>query len=152
MRSLFSHPVRRATQKLRDGFECFATLKDVFFAMELKDPEVFEVYKLCPNQVYEIQDIEDLVLGVFQIDNERDFALFPRKNSRVQCGRKGKSSDECVLRGGIYHMLTLPTNWPEGENTNIILKGLTFEAPRNGPLLFGPDQIKFVDCIWRVGG
>lgn len=120
--------------------------------MELKDPEVFEVYKLCPNQVYEIQNPDDLVDGVFLNDNERDFALFPRKNSRVQCGRKGRSSDNCVLRGGIYQFLTIEFNWPEAENTNIVIKGLTFEAPRVGVLLFGPDQVKFVDCVWRVGG
>ena len=116
--------------------------------MELKDPEVLEVYSICPNKVYEIQF--PLEQGLFVPEKEEDFALFPRKNSHIQCGREGKSSDNCVLRGGQYHILTFASNWPEGANTNIVIQGLTFDLPRAGPLLVGPDHIKFIDCVWRV--
>jgi len=101
---------------------------------------------LCPDTFY---DIGDLIPGIGILGGQAP--IVPRSNTYIKCGEDGKSSNNCILRGGGFSVLSLPVFFSQDLYTsNVVLEGLTFQSQNvNGAFLGNPGDITFLDCIWQ---
>jgi hypothetical protein len=84
---------------------------------------------ICPNTTIDIGIPGDATFTTFV---NGDFPLSSLLNDvSVQCGLDGKSSNNCVLNGGLYQLITTPANpfLPNPVTTNNLkIKGITFSG------------------------
>jgi hypothetical protein len=126
---------------------CYSNLTEIEDLVSLKSPFVVETYTLCPDTTY--------IMGSFDatananIDGWRP--IFTRANTIFQCGADGKSSNNCVITGGVYQLMHEVLTFNGEIKDNVVIKGITFEdATTGGILLAAPGDITFIDCIFRV--
>lgn len=95
-------------------------------------------YTLCPNTFIVLDEQET-----------RTF-LVPRINSRIRCGRTGRSSNNCTLSGGKTQVSVLFESLEVYQN-NFVIEGLTFESSRGASsFLAAPGVIEYHDCVFKV--
>jgi hypothetical protein len=116
---------------------CFTDLNVVSAQVAAKTGYKVETFTLCPNTVYKIgDDVPPLTL---------------RQNTRYICGADGNSSNNCVLTGGQFQIISMYGSFDKEVKSNIVLKGITFENGHvAGALLVAPGDVLFDDCIFRV--
>ena len=125
---------------------CFADLSEVADRVAAKNGYQVETYTLCPNTIYKIGST-----GTGTIVEGGSPPLTLRQNTRYICGSDGKSSNNCVLTGGQFQLLSLYNAFDFEIKSNIVLKGITFENGQTaGVLLVAPGDVIFDDCIFRV--
>ena len=125
---------------------CFDDLNEVSARVAAKNGYQVETYTLCPNTVYKIGSA-----GSGSIFEDGFPPLTLRQNTRYICGSDGKSSNNCVLSGGQYQLLSMFSTFDYEIKSNIVLKGITFENGQTaGVLLVAPGDVIFDDCIFRV--
>ena len=125
---------------------CFADLSEVADRVAAKNGYQVETYTLCPNTIYKIGST-----GTGTIVEGGSPPLTLRQNTRYICGSDGKSSNNCVLTGGQFQLLSLYNAFDYEIKSNIVLKGITFENGQTaGVLLVAPGDVIFDDCIFRV--
>jgi hypothetical protein len=127
---------------------CFRNLDDLYTAIVNKETFAVETFILCPNTVYNV--------GFLNSTNDYEGGgppIYMRENSKILCGDDGSSANNCVLRGGGFHVIsTLNLFFEVDEDPiNVLVSGITFDAPAgNGVLLVSPGEIIFNDCMFRV--
>ena len=125
---------------------CFTDLNLVAARLQTKNAFQVETFTLCPNTVYKIG-----FLGSGGITEDGFPALTLRQNTRYICGADGKSSNNCVITGGQFQLISTYTSFGNEVKSNIILKGITFQHGQTaGVLLVAPGDVLFEDCIFRV--
>ena len=125
---------------------CFTDLNEVSARVAAKNGFQVESYTLCPNTVYKIGSA-----GTGTVFEDGFPPLTLRQNTRFICGSDGKSSNNCVLTGGQFQLLSLYNAFDFEIKSNIVLKGITFENGQTaGVLLVAPGDVIFDDCIFRV--
>ena len=126
---------------------CYANLTEVEDLVKLKNPFLVETYILCPNTIYRMGTFD---VTTYQIQNGFP-PIYTRSNSLYQCGEDGKSSNNCVITGGEYHVFHEYASYNRENKVNVVMKGLTFENASGGGLIIAaPGDIAFIDCIFRV--
>jgi hypothetical protein len=86
----------------------------------------------------------------FKIENG-SLPILTRSNSIYQCGEDGKSSNNCIITGGEYHVFHEYVSYGKENKVNVVMKGLTFEDANGGGLIIAaPGDITFIDCVFRV--
>lgn len=125
---------------------CYADLNQVAARIEAKNAFQVETYTLCPNTVYKIG-----YPGSNGLTEDGFPALSLRQNIRYICGADGKSSNNCVITGGKYQLISTLSMFNGEVKSNIIIKGVTFQNGQTaGVLLVAPGDVYFEDCIFRV--
>jgi hypothetical protein len=96
------------------------------------------VYTLCPKLGFD---------GSQQLT-----PLLPR--TYVVCGRKGSSTDECVIQGGSTQVLLIDTASTSSISRRLfVLQGLTFFGSQDmsiAALASNSTRAEFIDCHWKV--
>jgi hypothetical protein len=125
--------------------ECYTNLTTLALILRAKDPFIRQVYKLCPNTVFEMGYND--ASNVCCLDG---FApIYPRRLMTVQCGDDGSSANNCTLRGGTSQLNFSPQ--ASELKTDVIVKGLTFEDALGASIfILGTGGITFDDCIIKV--
>jgi hypothetical protein len=128
---------------------CFDSLDPIRVAEEaLEDDSELRTYVLCPHTVFEIAK-------VFKQDGSPKNGQYPlvlgRSNIHVMCGADGKSENDCVLTGGLFH-IGFYDEWETGTAvTNALVQGLTFHDAKNTNVLAeNSGDISLRDCIFKV--
>jgi len=125
---------------------CFSDLSQVADRVATKNAFQVETYILCPNTVYKIGFI-----GASGVTEDGFPALVLRQNTRYICGEDGKSSNNCILTGGQFQLLSTFNSFNQEIKANIQIKGITFQDGESaGALLVAPGDVIFEDCIFRV--
>lgn len=125
---------------------CYTDLNKVANRVATKNAFQVETYTLCPNTVYKIG-----FLGNGGITEDGFPALTLRQNTRYICGEDGKSSNNCVITGGQFQLLSTYGSFNTEVKANILIKGITFQDGESaGALLVAPGDVIFEDCIFRV--
>jgi hypothetical protein len=126
---------------------CYTNLTEIADLVKLKNPFLLETYILCPNNIYQMGTFDPTT---FKIENGSE-PIFTRSNSIYQCGEDGKSSNNCIITGGEYHVFHDYVSHGRENKVNVVMKGLTFEDANDGGLIIAaPGDITFVDCVFRV--
>ena len=128
---------------------CYDNLDVLAADVENRDEStLFEIkeYILCPNTVFNIGQPRDT------LDNQGgQESLRLRKNSRFLCGPDGKSSNNCILLGGLFQVVSWAHTFGERTKDNVEVAGLTFrDAGGSSVLLVTAGDVKFTDCIFDV--
>jgi hypothetical protein len=127
--------------------ECYDKLQIVHDMIKVQEPFMQHVYKLCPNTVFDIGTIDENHECCIQ----GDARLVPRKDTTIQCGEDGLSTNNCTLRGGPVQVISWDENYNLEAKTNTALKGLTFESTDQiSILLMTGGEFLFEDCIFQV--
>jgi hypothetical protein len=117
---------------------CYTNLTEIELLVKQKNPFALERYILCPNTIYYIGGIE-----AFKPIKLRSYSVF-------MCGEDGKSSNNCTISGGAFHVLSSLENFSENI-VGVALQGLTFDDGNDaGILLAAPGDVTFIDCIFQV--
>jgi hypothetical protein len=128
------------------GGPCIGNLSDLYAAIQNKQTFVVETYILCPNTVYNV--------GLWNSTYDYEGGgppIYMRANSKILCGDDGSSTNNCVLRGGSFHVIATVNLFVDEDPINVLVSGMTFEAPAgNGVLFVSPGEIIFDDCLFRV--
>lgn len=127
--------------------ECYDNLDKLVVDVELRQ-NVFEIqdYILCPNTVFNI----GAPRGSLNNQGGQE-ALRLRKNSRFLCGPDGKSSNNCVLLGGLFQVVSWAHTFGEATKENVVVSGITFrDADASSALLVAEGDVLFRDCIFDV--
>jgi hypothetical protein len=130
-----------------DRQPCYTNLTDLRLIIMAKDPFTKEVFKLCPNTVFEMGFLNASNICCINGPNP----LWPRKYTTVQCGDDGSSKNNCTLRGGSSQAISFPYHYNFEIKTESIMKGLTFENAKDiSILMLGVGDVTFDDCIIKV--
>ena len=127
--------------------ECFDDL-DVLDQWVATKAFLTEDFVLCPNTYFQV--------GTQTGPREPCCAngsapLTFRQNSRFLCGKDGKSSNNCILKGGQFQAISTVRTFGKEKKLNVRVEGLTFEDGGNaGVLLAAGGDVTFVDCVFRV--
>jgi hypothetical protein len=125
---------------------CYTNLTEIDDKNKLKNPFVVETFVLCPNTVFK--------MGVYGPDGDIVDGynpLQPRSNTIYTCGEDGKSSNNCTLDGGGYHIYHSFVTYNRENKVGVVLKGITFnDSIEGGVILVAPGDITFIDCIFSV--
>ena len=125
---------------------CYTDLNQVAARLQAKNAFEVETYTLCPNTVYKIG-----FLGANGLTEDGFPALTLRQNTRYICGADGKSSNNCVITGGQFQIISTYSSFNKEVKSNIVVKGVTFQNGQTaGALLVAPGEVQFEDCIFRV--
>jgi hypothetical protein len=126
---------------------CYTDLVEIADKLKLKNPFTLETYIFCPGTFFQMGTVDpttDEVLNGYR-------AIFTRSNSIFQCGEDGKSSNNCTIYGGEYHVFHELPSYNRESKVNVVMKGLTFVNATGGSVvLAAPGDITFIDCIFRV--
>ena len=126
---------------------CYSNLTEIDDLVKLKNPFLLETYILCPNTTYQMGTFD---VTTFRIENGSQ-PIYTRSNSIYQCGGDGKSSNNCIIKGGEYHVFHEYVSYGRENKVNVVIKGLTFEDASGGGLIIAaPGDITFIDCVFRV--
>jgi hypothetical protein len=127
--------------------DCYTNLKDLQTIVRAKDPFSKEVYKLCPNTVF---DIGFNNASGYCCENGYP-PLWPRKDTTYQCGDDGSSANNCTLRGGSTQVMSFAPHFNFEDKTNAVFRGLTFEDAKDmATLMLTYGDFTFDDCIFKV--
>jgi hypothetical protein len=128
---------------------CFGSLDPIRVAEEaLEDDSELRTYVLCPNNTFAIAK-------AFTQDGSPKNGQYPlvlgRSNIHILCGVDGKSENNCVLTGGLFHV-GFYDEWETGKAvTNALVQGLTFHDAKNTNFLAeNSGDISLIDCIFKV--
>ena len=125
---------------------CYSNLTEIYDLVSLKSPFIVETYILCPDTIY--------VMGSFDpvgdVNTEGWDPIFTRGNSIFQCGASGKSSNNCIIRGGDIQILHEAITYNKESKDNVVIKGITFEDASSGSIILASGHISIIDCIFRV--
>jgi hypothetical protein len=133
--------------KQEDIPECYTDLDQLFEDEGNADVSVPRTRILCPNTNFKM-GIPNPNGGGF-IDGFGPLA--PRPNGTYICGQSGSSSNNCVLVGGDFHLVSFGQGDFDERKDAVTYQGLTFEAAEKSTiLLFNAGDITFSDCIVRV--
>jgi hypothetical protein len=130
--------------------DCYDDLDEIYAREEkVTDSTVWREYILCPDTEY--------IIGTFNrfVDERILFVggftpISPRNNVHYKCGSDGSSSNNCVLVGGSFHVLSFGTQFEEVQG-NVTMEGITFESAFRITLFLGnAGDITFQDCVIRV--
>jgi len=125
---------------------CYTDLNKVASRVAAKNPFQTETFTLCPNTVYKIG-----FLGAGGVTEDGFPALVLRQNTRYICGEDGKSSNNCVITGGQFQLLSTYNSFNAEVKRNVLLKGITFQNGQSaGALFVAPGDVIVEDCIFRV--
>jgi hypothetical protein len=125
---------------------CYSNLTEIEDKIKLKNPFIVETYILCINTNYTIGVVNE----DYKIVNGFN-PIYTRSNSILQCGEDGKSSNNCIITGGVYQMFHDFLSFNLENKVNVVIKGLTFEhASGGGIIMAAPGDITLIDCIFRV--
>jgi hypothetical protein len=131
--------------------DCFDSLDPIRVAEEALEDDselLVRTYVLCPHTVFE-------VAKVFMQDGSPKNGQYPlvlgRSNIHILCGVDGKSENDCVLSGGLFHV-GFYDEWETGKAvTNALVQGLTFHDAKNTNILAeNAGDILLRDCIFKV--
>jgi hypothetical protein len=126
---------------------CYTNLTEIEDLVKLKNPFLLETYILCPNTIYPMGTFD---VTTYRIENGSQ-PIYTRSNSIFQCGEDGKSSNNCIISGGEYHVFHEYVSYGRENKVNVVFKGVTFEDASGGGLIIAaPGDITFIDCIFRV--
>jgi hypothetical protein len=127
--------------------DCYTNLNDLQAIVRAKDPFSKEVYKLCPNTVFEMGFLN--ASNVCCVNGHPP--LWPRRDTTYQCGDDGSSANNCTLRGGTLHVISYNEQFSSEEKTNAVFKGLTFEdAAEIAILMTAYGDFTYDDCVFKV--
>ena len=166
-----------------EPFECYTNTFDIFNAqveaffnktnntlqIEEEENEESYVFRICPNTTIDIGTFRNPVRGDFNFTNGDFPLLVIRPNVTVQCGLNGDPSDNCVLDGGLSHLVTQfahghpkygMLSYPEVAESidGMTIRGITFRGDFEPSGPFGGVSIalshpaldvKFEDCVWK---
>lgn len=128
--------------------ECYSDLLYLYNANIQRNPFEEATFVICPNTVYQI-GFPGQIGGDPFVDGFPPLEL--RQNSRILCGFDGKSSNNCVLRGGQFQVFTSIFAFNQEDKVNIEVQGLTFEdGGAGGLLMVAGGDVTFIDCIVQV--
>ncbi|CAB9519727.1 expressed unknown protein [Seminavis robusta] len=128
------------------GYSDLSTLQDdINLVKEESSTNTFnpppntQVFTICPGTTFRLTG--DVDIGNQGLHFAHSSNLPPMV---LQCGLQGKSSDSCILRGGLHHV------WIDNVGA-LSFKGITFQAATRGSVWMGTGQneIAFDDCIWQ---
>jgi hypothetical protein len=88
--------------------ECYDKLQIVHDMIKVQEPFMQHVYKLCPNTIFDIGTMDEN----HECCIDGDARLVPRKDTTIQCGEDGLSTNNCTLRGGPVQVIS----WNENYN------------------------------------
>ena len=126
---------------------CYSNLTEIEDLVKLKNPFLVETYILCPDTIYQMGTFDSTSFKI--VNGSRP--IYTRSNSIYQCGVDGKSSNNCIITGGEYHVFHEYTSYNRENKVNVVMKGLTFEdASGAGLIIAAPGDITFIDCVFRV--
>lgn len=126
--------------------ECFDDL-DILDKWIATKEFLTEEFILCPNKTYKVGFPASDLIG-FE-DGAAPISL--RQNTRILCGKDGKSSNNCVLFSGQFQVIASTPSFNREKKINIRLEGITFENGGNaGALLAAEGDVTFKDCVFRV--
>jgi hypothetical protein len=128
---------------------CFDSLDPIRVAEEAQeDDSDLRTYVLCPETVFGIAK-------TFMQNGSPKNGQYPlvlgRSNIHILCGDDGKSENNCVLQGGLFHV-GFYDEWLTGKAvTNALVQGLTFQDAKNTNVLAENEgDISLLDCIFKV--
>eukprot|EP00934_Nitzschia_sp_Nitz4_P006338 Nitzschia sp. Nitz4//scaffold2_size372955//289102//290753//NITZ4_000456-RA/size372955-snap-gene-0.45-mRNA-1//1//CDS//3329546877//6328//frame0 len=142
-----SAPTEGATEIWSPTGECWDNLTALYLTdFDLSSDFVLEhprTYILCPDTTYEMGFVNSV--GGFDDGFE---PLQPRPHIHYKCGDDGSSSNNCVLTGGDYGMISFSS--PDIAHNNVTLQGITFDNLGGAAALFArAGNFSFVDCIFK---
>jgi hypothetical protein len=122
---------------------CYSNLTEIEVMLQNKNPFFEETYVICPDTVYEISTDGS--------DESAFRPIIPRAKSIFKCGDDGKSSNNCVLSGGVFQISSTLGDFPNENRVGVVFQGFTFEGGlvASAFLVAGGD-ITFVDCVFQV--
>lgn len=128
---------------------CFESLDPIRVAEQaLEDDSELRTYVLCPQTVFGIAK-------TFMQDGSPKNGQYPlvigRSNIHIMCGDDGKSENNCVLQGGLFHV-GFYDEWETGKAVNnAMVQGLTFHDAKNTNVLAeNSGDFMLRDCIFKV--
>lgn len=126
---------------------CYDNL-DAIYILISNDDTLFQQkrFVICPGSVMEVGF---LVPGV-GIDQGQS-PLIPRSNTEILCGEDGKSTNNCIIKGGDFGLIAVPVFFRQDVSiNNVQIKGFTFEGQvQYASFIASPGDIAFIDCVFR---
>jgi hypothetical protein len=127
--------------------QCINNLTWIMDDVKLKGQLEQKKYILCPNTTY--------VIG---IDDNADCCapgthhpFILRSYAEYSCGADGKVTNNCVITGGNFHIMTTQHDFPGEPGKGNKFTGITFEKATMFLALIGNEgEFHFDDCIFRV--
>jgi hypothetical protein len=127
--------------------DCFTSLTDLFEILELASPFVDKEYILCPNTYFDVgfhDEFGECCTG-------GQMSCYVKSKTHIKCGEDGKSTNNCVIRGGEFQLLVGPQVFEETVTTDVVISGVTWESSENtGMIIAAQGDLTFVDNIIRV--
>jgi len=140
-------PTVSPTQFTEPASGCYTDLNKVANRVATKPAFKVETFTLCPDTVYKIG-----YLGSGGLTEDGFPALQLRQNTHYRCGEDGKSTNNCIIAGGQFQIISTFNSFNEEPKVNVRLDGITFiDGDTAGALLVAPGDVIFTDCIFRVG-
>jgi len=133
--------------------DCYNNLTILGKHMKDKPYFVRDTFILCPNTYFDLGGrlVYDHPLSDTWVIRENGQAqLMGKNNAIVKCGEDGKSSNNCVLRGGSFQFVAVWGNFQE-ETEEMEVHGVTFSGGTSSVIYIS--EVKHVilrDCIIRV--
>lgn len=92
------------------------------------------LFRICPNTIFRL--------------DERDYMYISNvvtKPLTIQCGYKGRLSDDCVIDGGLHHL------WIADQAKQITVRGLTFQNAQRGSVWHAccDVHVRYENCLWK---
>jgi len=144
---LLSSSCKTALAQTAPPLGCFIDLNEVANRVAAKSPSDVETFVLCPDTVYQIG-----FLGSGGVIEDGFPALLLRQNTHYRCGEDGKSTNNCIISGGQFQIISTFNSFNEEPKVNVRLDGITFtDGDTAGAVLVAPGDVIFTDCIFRVG-
>ena len=127
--------------------DCFNDTSPIYYYMLQSSSFEDNVYKLCPNMVFNIGFDDDN--GICCTRGMK--TMYGKSRSTIQCGDNGRLEDNCVIKGGEFHFLNGPQIFDEQITQGMVLRGLTFEDCETTSVIMAQQgDVLFENCIWRV--
>ncbi|CAB9508393.1 expressed unknown protein [Seminavis robusta] len=126
---------------------CYTTLDAVYYVIS-DDDKLFQQkrFVMCPDSVF---DVGFLVPGI-GIDKGQA-PIVPRSNTELLCGEDGKSTNNCIIRGGDFGLIVVPVFFRQDlAVNNVVIKGFTFVGQvQYAAFVASSGDIRFEDCVFR---
>jgi hypothetical protein len=131
-----------ATASNKQNQTCYTNTTEINLAIKDKDPFIEEIYVLCANTVFLLTDGSTA-------DGMQPIIL--RSRSVFQCGDDAKSTNGCVITGGIFQIYSSDSDFTSEKKVGIIFRGVTFDSGiGSSALLISTGDVTFIDCIFQV--
>lgn len=131
----------------KDG--CFSNLMEIYeMERAIVDPSENRRYTLCRDTTFNLGELTEdgeIVDG--------DAFLMLRPNVLYQCGQSGSRSNNCILKGGDFGLLSFYGLYEDVYETieNVRIQGITFQSQRLfGAVMEAAGDIQFLDCAFKV--